>query len=62
MKYFWAPWLVGIALGLAFIVAAGAADFACYAHTPDGPTCAQDPNGDGCYGGLHSMQATDAGR
>ena len=28
----------------------------CYAHTPPGPTCAQDPNGPGCYGGLHDQK------
>jgi hypothetical protein len=55
-------WLYGFLLCMAFIGAAGVADMSCYAHTPDGPTCAQAPNTPGCLGPLQDERAPDAGR
>ena len=54
--YFFGPLLLGVVLGMTFILAA------CYAHTGPVPSCAQDPTQDWCPGTVHDRTNNDGGR
>jgi hypothetical protein len=55
--YFFGPLLLGVALGMAFILAA------CYATTGPVPSCSQDPTQDWCSPPVHDRtQPQDGGR
>ena len=57
MKYcFFGPLLLGICLGMTFILAA------CYATTGPVPSCSQDPTQDWCSPPVHDRAAVDGGR
>jgi hypothetical protein len=60
VKAFAGAWLFGIAIGLAFILAAAVADVACYQTSTKPVSCSADPYQDGCLPPIHDRRA-DAG-
>jgi len=54
--YFFGPLLLGVVLGMTFILAA------CYATTGPVPSCSQDPTQDWCSPPVHDRTNNDGGR